>query len=107
MANVFRPQGIPARDLEEVALSIEGLETLRLSDLERLDQETAAARMNVSRQTFGRVLAEARQIVAEALVMGKMIRIQGGSYTLPGVGRWGRRGREGRGRRGRHGPGSF
>jgi predicted DNA-binding protein (UPF0251 family) len=107
MANIFRPQGIPARDLEEVALPIEGLEALRLSDLEKLDQETAAVRMNVSRQTFGRVLAEARQMVAEALVMGKMIRIQGGSYTLPGVGRWGRGGREGRGRRGRHGPGSF
>ncbi len=104
MANVFKPQGIPARNLEEVALPVEGLETLRLSDFEKLDQETAAARMNVSRQTFGRVLAEARQIVAEALVMGKMIRIQGGSYTLPGVGRWGR---GGRGRRGRHGPGSF
>jgi len=107
MANIFRPQGIPARDLEEVALPIEGLEALRLSDLEKLDQETAAVRMNVSRQTFGRVLAEARQMVAEALVMGKMIRIQGGSYTLPGAGRWGRGGREGRGRRGRHGPGSF
>ena len=107
MANLFRPHGIPARDLEEVTVPIEGLEALRLSDLEKLDQETAAARMNVSRQTFGRVLAEARQMVAEALVMGKMIRIQGGSYILPGVGRWGRGGREGRGRRGGYGPGSF
>ena len=106
MANVFRPRGIPARDLEEVVVPIEGLEALRLSDLEKLDQETAAAHMNVSRQTFGRVLAEARQIVAEALVMGKMIRIQGGSYTLPGIGRWGKGGRRGLGRRGRHGPGS-
>ena len=104
MANAFKPQGIPARDLAEVVVPIEGLEALRLSDLEKLDQETAAARMNVSRQTFGRVLAEARELVAEALVMGKMIRIQGGSYTLPGVGRL-RRG--GRGRRGRHGPGGF
>ena len=107
MANVFKPRGIPARKLEEVVLPIEGLEALRLSDLEKLDQETAAGRMNVSRQTFGRVLAEAREVMAEGIVMGKMIRIQGGSYTLPGVGRWGRGGREGRGRRGRHGPGSF
>ncbi len=57
MANVFRPVGIPARDLQEVVLPLECLEALRLSDLEKLDQETAAARMNVSRQTFGRVLA--------------------------------------------------
>ena len=101
MANAFKPQGIPARDIEEVVVPIEGLEALRLSDLERLDQETAAARMNISRQTFGRVLSEARGLVAEALVMGKMIRIQGGSYILPGIG--GAR-RRGRGRHGRHGP---
>ena len=104
MANTFKPQGIPGRDLEEVVLPIEGLEALRLSDLEKLDQGTAAIRMNVSRQTFGRVLAEARQIVAEALVLGKMIRIQGGSYALLGVGRW-RKGA--RGRRGRNGHRSF
>lgn len=96
MANVFKPQGIPTRDLEEVVLPVEGLEALRLSDLEKLDQGTAALRMNVSRQTFGRVLAEAREVVAEALVMGKMIRIQGGSYTLFGVGRWRKRTRGGR-----------
>ncbi|MCD6138085.1 MAG: DUF134 domain-containing protein [Deltaproteobacteria bacterium] len=101
MANAFRPLGIPAGNMEEVVLPVEGLEALRLSDLERLDHEAAAARMNVSRQTFGRVLAEARQLVAEALVLGKAIRIQGGSYALSGVGRWGRGGRGGRGRRGR------
>ena len=103
MANVFRPVGIPARDVQEVVLPLECLEALRLSDLEKLDQETAAARMNVSRQTFGRVLAEARQMVAEALVTGKVIRIYGGSYTLAGVGRRGRGGPTGRGRRGRLG----
>jgi hypothetical protein len=46
------------------------------------------------------VLAEAREMVAEALVVGKMIRIHGGAYTLAGVGRWGRGGPRGRGRRG-------
>ncbi len=105
MANVFKPRGIPSIDLEEVVLPIEGLEALRLTDLERLDQQTAADRMNVSRPTFGRVLAEARTLVSEALVMGKMIRIQGGAYTLPGIdGRQGR-GRGGRRRRGRQGNG--
>jgi predicted DNA-binding protein (UPF0251 family) len=87
MANIFKPRGIPARELEEVVLPVEGLEALRLNDLEKLDQETAAVRMNVSRQTFGRILAQARELVAEALVMGKMVRIQGGSYTLVGVGK--------------------
>ncbi len=103
MANTFRPVGIPARGLEEVVLPVECLEALRLSDLEKLDHETAAVRMNVSRQTFGRVLAEAREMVAEALVVGKMIRIQGGSYALAGAGRRGRGGPMGRGRRGKPG----
>ncbi len=42
MANTFKPQGIPGRDLEKVVLPIEGLEALRLSDLEKLDQGSAA-----------------------------------------------------------------
>ncbi|MGD9023122.1 MAG: DUF134 domain-containing protein [Deltaproteobacteria bacterium] len=95
MANIFKPRGVPARELEEVVLPVEGLEALRLSELEKLDQESAASRMNVSRQTFGRVLAEARAVIAEALVMGKMIRIQGGAYALAGVGGRGRMGRGG------------
>lgn len=103
MANVFKPKGIPASELEEVVLPVEGLEALRLSDLERLDQETAAKRMNVSRQTFGRVLTEARRVISEALVMGKMIRIQGGSYTLFGINGRGGRGYKMRRGRGRHG----
>ena len=106
MANIFKPRGIPARELEEVVLPVEGLEALRLNDLEKLDQETAAGRMNISRQTFGRILAEARELVAEALVMGKMIRIQGGSYTLSGVGGRCGLGRGGFGRGGPEGYGS-
>ncbi len=82
MSNVFKPKGIPACDLEEEVVSVEGLEAIRLSDLEKMDQETAAGQMNISRQTFGRVLAEARVQIATALVRGKMIRIHGGSYTL-------------------------
>lgn len=53
-------------------MPVEGLEAIRLSDFQGLDQETAARMMNISRQTFGRVLAEARAIVADALVMGKV-----------------------------------
>lgn len=76
-ARLFKPQGIPARQLEEVYLSLEGFEALRLADLEGLRQEQAAARMGVSRQTFGRLLAEARRAVAEAVVKGICLRIEG------------------------------
>jgi predicted DNA-binding protein (UPF0251 family) len=69
--------------MEEVILPLEGLEAIRLSDYQGLDQETAAGIMNISRQTFGRILAEARSIVADALVTGKTLRIEGGHYSLP------------------------
>jgi predicted DNA-binding protein (UPF0251 family) len=80
-------------------LSVEELEAIRLSDVEHLDQEAAANLMQVSRQTYGRILFTARGIIGEALVTGKALRIDGGNYTMRGGGRR----RRGRGRRGRMG----
>lgn len=79
---LFKPQGIPARLLDEVYLPIEGYEALRLADLEGLRQDEAAAKMKVSRQTFGRILAEARRSVADALIHGLALRIEGGDYRM-------------------------
>ena len=78
-------------------LPIEGLEAVKLNDFQGLDQETSARMMNVSRQTFGRILAEARAIVADALVMGTTLRIEGGHFEMPPM----RRGRHRRGWGGR------
>ncbi len=78
----FKPQGIPLRDLAEVCLGVDGFEAIRLADLEGLGMEEAAARMAVSRHTFGRILAEARRAVAEALVRGRALRIAGGNYAV-------------------------
>jgi predicted DNA-binding protein (UPF0251 family)/predicted Fe-Mo cluster-binding NifX family protein len=79
---LFKPQGIPARMLQEVYLTIEGYEALRLADKEGLRQGEAAERMRVSRQTFGRILSEARKAVAEAIVEGLVLRIEGGEYQM-------------------------
>ncbi|HEX3026172.1 MAG TPA: DUF134 domain-containing protein [Clostridia bacterium] len=65
-----------------VALTVEELETLRLCDLEGLEQDEASVRMNVSRATFQRTLYQARKKVAEALCSGKNIKIGGGNYEL-------------------------
>lgn len=78
----FKPAGIPLRALEEVRLSVEEAEAIRLKELVELDQELAAEKMNVSRPTFQRVLAGARWKIADALVNGKAIRIEGGNYEL-------------------------
>jgi predicted DNA-binding protein (UPF0251 family) len=69
--------------LQEVRLSVDELEALRLADLEGLYQEDAAARMNVSRATFGRIVGSARRKVAEVLVGGHALRIEGGVVETP------------------------
>ena len=96
----FVPEGVPITG--EVYLSVEGLEAVRLSDFEGLDQEAAANLMEVSRQTYGRILTHARQVVAEALITGKALRVEGGDYEFRGMRRR-RRGGGGRGLRGRGG----
>lgn len=78
----FKPAGIPLRVLEEVQLSVEEAEAIRLKDSEGLDQEAGAERMKISRPTFQRVLASVRQKIADALLNGKAIRIGGGSYEI-------------------------
>ncbi len=78
----FKPRGVPLRELAETYLSVEGFEALRLADLEGLAMEAAAASMQVSRHTFGRILTEARRAVAEALVQGQALRIEGGHYRV-------------------------
>jgi predicted DNA-binding protein (UPF0251 family) len=78
----FKPAGIPLRLLEEVCLSIEEAEAVRLKDLEGLEQEQGAERMNFSRPTFQRILASARLKIADVMLNGKAIRIEGGTYEI-------------------------
>ncbi|MFP5260140.1 MAG: DUF134 domain-containing protein [Acidobacteriota bacterium] len=82
----FEPRGASPGDAAAVVLPVEGLEALRLADLEGLAADAAARLMGVSRHTFGRVLTEARSTVAQALVGGLSLRIEGGDYRLAGDG---------------------
>jgi predicted DNA-binding protein (UPF0251 family) len=78
----FKPAGTPLRELDEVRLSIEEAEAIRLKDLEGLEQEEGAKKMNISRPTFQRVLASARRKLADVLLNGKAIRIEGGNFEI-------------------------
>ncbi|HDS30463.1 MAG TPA: DUF134 domain-containing protein [Firmicutes bacterium] len=78
----FKPSGIPKRQLSEIVLEIDELEAVRLADKEGLYHEDAARRMNVSRQTFGRIIASARRKIAEALIGGCALRIEGGEVDI-------------------------
>jgi len=81
-ANYFKPAGIPMRALEEVNISVEEAEAIRLKDIEGLEQQKCAERMSISRPTFQRVLESARKKLADALLHGKAISINGGNFGL-------------------------
>ena len=72
----FKPRGIPLVDLEEVVLTIDEFEAIRLADHKRLYHDAAAAEMRISRSTFGRILAQGRRKVSEALICGKALKIE-------------------------------
>ena len=71
----FKPRAVPLSMLEEVNLSMDELEALRLCDLKNLEQTEAAKKMKISQSTLQRILTSARKKVALALVEGKAIKI--------------------------------
>jgi predicted DNA-binding protein (UPF0251 family) len=78
-ARGFRPIGRPACAVSWVSIGRDELEAIRLADREGLYQEAAAERMGVSRQTFARILARARALIAESLIEGKALLVQPGA----------------------------
>jgi len=74
----FNPDGNLTGKSELVRLTVDELEAIRLADFEGLYHDQAAKKIRVSRQTFGRIINSARQKIAEALIYGKSILIEGG-----------------------------
>lgn len=81
-SKAFKPLGIPTSSLKSVELKLDELEAVVLTDLKGLYHEEAAERMNISRATFSRVIQKARKKIAEALVEGKLLVINGGNVTM-------------------------
>ena len=104
----YKPRGIPLSTLQQVNLTFDELEAVRLADFEGLYQEQAAEKMGISRQTFGRIIESAHKKIADALVNGKALSIKGGPFEhIPPAVDIGPpcRFRRGRGGHGRHGYG--
>ena len=80
--NYFKPIGIPMTQLEEVILTIDEFEAVRLVDLEEMEQSKAAKKMNVSQPTFSRILGVAHKKIADSIINGKALRVEGGQYML-------------------------
>ncbi|MFO8191602.1 MAG: DUF134 domain-containing protein [Bacillota bacterium] len=80
----FKPTGIPIPLLTEIVLTVDELEAIRLKDLEKLEQNECAARMNIAQSTLQRILVSAHEKIARSIVEGKALRIHGGPYALEG-----------------------
>jgi uncharacterized protein len=78
----FKPRGIPTSLLEEVRLTLDEFEAIKLADFEALYQEQAAIKMNISRQTFGRIIDSAHRKIADVLINGKALKIEGGEVEI-------------------------
>jgi predicted DNA-binding protein (UPF0251 family)/predicted Fe-Mo cluster-binding NifX family protein len=78
----FKPQGIPMYELTEAYLSLEGIEAIRLADYQGLNHEQSARLMKISRHTFGRILTAARKTMAQTLIEGQALRIEGGNVAI-------------------------
>ena len=77
----FVPSDKEIVEIPENILKLEELEAIRLKDLEGLEQGECADKMEVSRPTFQRILLSAREKIADSLVNGKTIHIEGGNFT--------------------------
>lgn len=76
----FSPRGKPGRP-DEVDLAIDEFETIRLADYMGFSQKEAAKSMQISQQTFSRILKKARRKLAIAIINGEIIKIKGADYV--------------------------
>jgi uncharacterized protein len=79
----FKPRAVPLSKLEEVEITFDELEALRLANIKKLSQEDASTEMKIHQSTFQRTITRAREKITDALVNGKAIKINGGEYQMP------------------------
>lgn len=79
---VFGPLNGSINEKKSIILTIDEYETIRLIDLEGLEQKQCAERMNVARSTVQRVYSGAKKKLADSIVNGKILRIEGGDYIV-------------------------
>lgn len=80
--DTFGPAQNTVNEANEILMSIEEYETIRLVDYESLNQEQCAVVMCVARSTVQRLYTDARKKLADCIINGKTLKISGGDYTL-------------------------
>ena len=81
-SNLFGPLGAKVTMNEAITMTVEEYETIRLIDLDNLTQEECSQRMAVARTTVQKIYGDARKKIAESLVNGSRLKIEGGDYKL-------------------------
>lgn len=67
---------------ETIEMTVDEYESIRLIDRLGYNQESCSKQMGVARTTVQAVYNSARRKLAEALVDGKLLAIQGGNYRI-------------------------
>lgn len=80
----FKPVGVGANSLEQIALTLDEYEAIRLADYENMEHLEASKEMSISRSTFSRLVDKARSKVAKFIIDGKQLYIEGGNIHFKG-----------------------
>ena len=78
----FKPAGIRMRELKETIISVDEFEAIRLKDFQGFEQEDCAEKMDISQPTFHRLILSARKKIADSIVNGKALKIEGGNFEI-------------------------
>jgi len=72
----LKPQGVPLRTLDEVVITHDEVEALKLYHTDKLEQKEAAKEMQISQPTFSRTLDSVYNKLSDAIIEGKAIKIE-------------------------------
>jgi len=75
----FKPSGVSSKSLEEIQLSLDEFEAIRLADLLGMSHEEAANEMGISRSTFSRLIVQSRKKIASFFYQEKLLTVSGGN----------------------------
>jgi uncharacterized protein len=79
MFSEFKPIGVRGKDLKQIVLTLDEFEAFRLADQLGFSHAMAAEEMEISRPTFSRLIEKARKKIANFIVHGRLLTIEGGT----------------------------